>query len=96
MQHPDQQRCPKCSGDRAQSTDDNHDERFDQNSQIHLQVDRFAWNLQRSGEAGEKGAEREHRRKKQRLVQAERTSGLAILRSRPHPYSPARPIDHPP
>ena len=96
MQQSNQQRSPKCSGHRAESADDNHDERFDQNAQIHLEIDGFAWDLQRSGETRQKCAKREHRRKEHRLVQAKRTCGLAILRSGSHPYSPARPIDHPP
>ena len=75
----DQQRGDEGARDRAQAADDGDDERFGDDREVHAEVGGLARQLQRTGEAREKRAEREHRGEQAPLVDAERRRQHAVL-----------------
>ncbi len=67
------------AGDRAHAADHHHHECITDHGEIHRQIGRLACELQRAAKSGQERAAGEHRRKQQRLVDAERADHLAVL-----------------
>ena len=67
--------------DRTHPADHHDHESIADHDQVESEIRRLARHLQRPAEAGEEGAEREHDREQQRLVDAQRSNHFAILRS---------------
>ncbi len=82
------------SDDRAHAADDDHDEGVGDRGQIHAEIGRLARDLERAAEPREPGADREHGREQERLVDAERAEHLAILRRGAHQAAEARAREH--
>ncbi len=91
-----QQRSQKCTRDAAHAADHHDDERIADRGKVESLVGWLARHLQCAAQSGEQRAEREHAGKQPRLVHAERTHHLAILRGRAHQRAPARPAQQPP
>ena len=70
----DDDRGDERAGYRAQPTDDGDDERIGDHREVHAEIGRLARQRQRTGEAGEERAQREHRGEELALVDAERAA----------------------
>ena len=85
----DQQRGEEGAGNRAQPADHDDHESIRDHGEIDIQAGRLARDLQRTAEARQQRAEREHAREQPSLVDAEHARHLAVFRGGAHKYSDA-------
>ena len=76
----DDDRGQEGSGNGAHAADHDDDESLADHDQVERKIGRLARHLKRAAYAGEEGAQHEHDREQQRLVDAERADHLTVLR----------------
>ena len=96
LDEADQERGDEGARNRAEAADDGDDERFGDDRQVHSEIGRLAWQLQRAGKPCEQRAEEENAGEQPRLIDAQCLHHHPILGRSTNQRAPARAPGEPP